>query len=114
MNRTLMERARAILADSGFGKEMWGEVVYTATYVTNRCPTTAVDVNKTPYELWVGRKPDVSKLRTFGCAAYTHIPKELRTKLDPKGRKLYMVGYVGSQRSGHGYTKQTIPVPGFA
>lgn len=93
MNRTLMERARAILAESGFGKEMWGEAVYTATYVTNRCPTAAVDVHKTPYELWTGRKPDVSKLRIFGCAAYTHIPKELRTKLDPKGRKLYMVGY---------------------
>lgn len=93
MNRTLMERARAILAESGFGKEMWGEAVYTATYITNRCPTAAVDVNKTPYELWTGRKPNVSKLRIFGCAAYTHIPKQLRTKLDPKGRKLYMVGY---------------------
>lgn len=51
MNRTLMERARALLAESGFGKEMWGEAVYTATYLTNRCPTSAVTEKKTPYEL---------------------------------------------------------------
>lgn len=93
MNRTLMERARAILAESGFDKEMWGEAVYTATYITNRCPTSAVYFDKTPYELWTGRRPDVDKLRVFGSTAYMHIPRELRTKIDSKSRKLYMVGY---------------------
>lgn len=93
LNRTLMERARALLAESGFGKEMWGEATYTATYITNRCPTSAVDEKKTPFELWNGRKPNVSKLRVFGSAAYLHIPKERRAKLDPKCKKLYHVGY---------------------
>lgn len=93
MNRTLMERARALLAESGFGKEMWGEAVYTATYLTNRCPTSSVKEKKTPYELWTGRKPNVKKLKIFGSAAFLHIPKELRSKLDPKCKKLYHVGY---------------------
>lgn len=93
LNRTLMERARALLAESGFGKEMWGEATYTATYITNRCPTSAVQENKTPYELWNGRKPDVAKLRIFGSTAYLHVPKELRSKLDPKCKKFYLVGY---------------------
>lgn len=93
MNRTLMERARAMLAESGFEKEMWGEAVYTATYLTNRCPTSAVEKKITPYELWNGRKPDVKKLRVFGSAAYLHVPKVLRSKLDSKCKKLYHVGY---------------------
>lgn len=93
MNRPLMERARALLAESGFGKEMWGEAVYTATYLTNRCPTSVGDEKNTPFEIWTSRKPDVMKLKIFGSAAFLHVPKELRSKLNPKCRKLYHVGY---------------------
>lgn len=63
----------------------------TAAYLTNRCPTSAVEEKKTPFELWYGRKPDVKKLRVFGSAAYLHIRKELRTKLDAKCKKLFHV-----------------------
>lgn len=48
---------------------------------------------KTPYELYYGKVPNVSYLRTFGCTAYYHIPKNMRAKLDPTGRKAIMIGY---------------------
>ncbi|GIL59722.1 hypothetical protein Vafri_14448, partial [Volvox africanus] len=38
-------------------------------------------------------RPDVSHLRIFGCAAYVHVPKEKRNKLDPVSRKGTLVGY---------------------
>jgi hypothetical protein len=32
------------------------------------------DLVKTPYELCSGRKPDLSRLRTFGCRVYVEPP----------------------------------------
>ena len=36
---------------------------------------------------------NVSHLKVFGCAAYAHVPYELRKKLDKKGHKYIFVGY---------------------
>ena len=41
----------------------------------------------------MGKKPEVSHLKIFGCLVYVHIPKEKRTKLDPFGKKGIFVGY---------------------
>lgn len=48
LNRTLMEKIRALLKESKLKKEMWGEAVYTATYLLNRSPTKTLSV--IPYE----------------------------------------------------------------
>jgi hypothetical protein len=67
-NRTIMECARSMILAQGLELEFWGEVVNTAVYIKNRCPTKSLD-SKTPQEAWSGRKPDVSHLRVFGCKA---------------------------------------------
>ncbi|GJT63833.1 ribonuclease H-like domain-containing protein [Tanacetum coccineum] len=56
-NRTLIEAARTILADSKLPTTFWAEVVNTACYVQNRVLVTKPH-NKTSYELFLGRKPD--------------------------------------------------------
>ncbi|CAK1599008.1 unnamed protein product [Parnassius mnemosyne] len=91
MNRTLTEKARALLLDSQLPKELWGEALRYAVYVTNRSPTASLNV--TPFEMWEGRRPNVSNFRIFGSSAYAHIPQKLLMKLDPRGVKLKMVGY---------------------
>ena len=93
MNRTLMESARTMIAHAGLPNSYWAEAVATAAYVRNRMPTTAIKNDQTPYELWYGRKPNVSHLRVFGCVAYTHVPDSERQKLDKKAVKLRFVGY---------------------
>jgi hypothetical protein len=55
--------------------------------------------NKTPEEVFFGKKPEVSHLRIFGCPIYTHVPKEKRTKLDPSGKKGIFVGYSESSKA---------------
>lgn len=92
LNRTIIERTRAMLQDSGLSRKYWGETVKTAIYVKNRSPTAAV-LDATPEELWSRYKVDVSNLRVFGCRAFVHTPKELRKKLDVKSREYIMVGY---------------------
>lgn len=93
MNRTLVEKARSMLEDSQIDKRFWGQAIQTAAYLVNRSPSSALDSNVTPFELWEGRKPDVSKLRVFGCPMFVHIPKEHRKKLDAKAWKGTFVGY---------------------
>ncbi|RDX89733.1 hypothetical protein CR513_28502, partial [Mucuna pruriens] len=54
MNRTLLERTRAMLQTAGVAKSFWAEAVKTACYVINRSPSTAIGLS-TPMEgycLW--------------------------------------------------------------
>ena len=80
LNRTLMERARAMLSDAGLPNELWAEDDNTANYI--RCRSPAAKKLRTPWELFFGQKPDVSHMRTFEATAYSHIPEEKRQKLD--------------------------------
>lgn len=92
-NRTLLDKARTMISDSKLPKYMWSEALRVAAFVTNRSPTTAIPDGKTPFELWNGYKPDVSRLRIFGSRCYVWIPSEKRGKMDPKSKQVIMVGY---------------------
>lgn len=86
MNRTLLEKARALLTESKMEK-MWGEATFTATYLLNRSPTKVL--SKTPCEMWkeinqiyVERdKSNLKNLKLFGCTAYVKTLGPLK-KLD--------------------------------
>lgn len=91
-NRTIMESAWTMLHASGLSKRLWAEAVNTAVYTLNRTATTQVK-DSTPYELWTGKKPDLSHMKIFGAAAFVHIPDQLRRKLDAKSKKMFLVGY---------------------
>ena len=65
-------------------KELWGEAILVACFLTNRSPTKALHFNKTPYEMWFNKKPNLSRLQIFGSVAYALVPKERRQKLDKK------------------------------
>ncbi|GJX66313.1 retrovirus-related pol polyprotein from transposon TNT 1-94 [Tanacetum coccineum] len=65
-NRTLIEAARTMLADSKLPTTFWAEAVNTACYVQNRVIIVKPH-NKTPYELFRGRTPALSFMRPFGC-----------------------------------------------
>lgn len=92
-NRTICELARALIIDSEFPKSFWAEAISTAVYVRNRAPTNAHKEATTPYQKWYHCKPDISNLRVFGSLAYSHVPDQLRQKLDDKAEVMTMVGY---------------------
>ena len=79
INRTIMDIARCLLHYAGAPKTFWREAVKMAVYVHNRTPTKALHT-QTPYEIWFGRKPDLSNLRVFGCTAYAILPETQRHK----------------------------------
>ncbi|KMQ81757.1 copia protein, partial [Lasius niger] len=82
---------RCLLSEANLPATFWAEAVNTANYLQNRLPTKANEV--TPYELWTGRKPDLSNIKTFGAKAYAYIHKSKRGKLDPKAIEGILIGY---------------------
>ncbi|GKA11942.1 retrovirus-related pol polyprotein from transposon TNT 1-94 [Tanacetum coccineum] len=91
-NRTLIEAAKTMLADSLLPVIFWAEAINTACNVLNRVLVTKTQ-NKTPYELINGRTPLLSFMRPFGC------PVTILTTLDPLGKfegkadEEFLVGY---------------------
>lgn len=94
-NRSLTEMTRCLLSESKLPNKFWGEAVNTANYLQNRLPTKACE--KTPYELWSGRKPSLAHIKQFGCTAYAYVHKQNRRKLDQRATQGTFVGY--DQRS---------------
>ena len=97
LNRTLMERVRAMLQDAKLSYNLWAEAVSTANYIRNRSPVHGV--HKTPTEIFFGRKPDISGMKTFGATAFVHVPKSQRQKLDAVSKKGVFVGYAADSKA---------------
>jgi transposase InsO family protein len=51
-NRILLERTRALLAESGLSQNLWAEALVTVNYAINRTPVNAH--RRTPWEMFTG------------------------------------------------------------
>jgi hypothetical protein len=63
-----------------------------ACYLVNRSPTSTLD-EKTPHDVWTGKKPSLTHIKVFGCDAYVHLLKENISKLDKKVENCIFIGY---------------------
>ncbi|KAJ9558659.1 hypothetical protein OSB04_013273 [Centaurea solstitialis] len=88
-NRTLLDMVRSMMCHSTLPISFRGHALETAAHILNRAPTKSVE--KTPYELWKGKKPNISFLRIWGCEVYVKRPTS--EKLKPKSDKCFFVGY---------------------
>ena len=90
MNRTLLEKVRCMLSNTGLSENFWAEALAYACYLVNRLPSSAIG-GKTPIEVWSEKiAPDCDLLRVFGCLAYYHVKED---KLDPRAKKGLFVGF---------------------
>nr|GEY42196.1 hypothetical protein [Tanacetum cinerariifolium] len=105
-NKTLIEAARTMLADSLLPIRFWAEAFYIVCYVQNRVLVTKPH-NKTPYELLHGRSPSIGFMRLFGC------PVTILNTLDPLGKfegKVddgFLVGYSVSSKAFRVFNSRT-------
>nr|GEW15334.1 ribonuclease H-like domain-containing protein [Tanacetum cinerariifolium] len=97
-NRTLIEAARTMLADSLLPIPFWDEAVNTACYVQNRVLVTNPH-NKTPYELLIGRTPSIGFMRPFGCPVTILNTVDPLGKFDGKADEGFFVGYTVSSKA---------------
>ncbi|GJT26312.1 putative ribonuclease H-like domain-containing protein, partial [Tanacetum coccineum] len=105
-NRTLIEAARTMLADSKLPTTFWAEAVSTACYVQNRVLVVKPH-NKTPYELFRGFKPALSFMRPFGCHVTILYTLDSIGKFDGKSDEGFFVGYSLSSKAFRVYNTRT-------
>nr|GEY19859.1 hypothetical protein [Tanacetum cinerariifolium] len=91
-NRTLIEVARTMLADSKLPTIFWAEAVNIACYVQNTV-LIVKPYNKTPYELFRGRTPALSFMRPFGCYVTILNTLDYLGKFDGKTDEGFFVRY---------------------
>ena len=70
-NKVLTEMARMMLAESGLPKKFWTEAINTACHILNKVMIRPI-LNKTPYELLKGKKPNISYFKLFGVKYFVH------------------------------------------
>ncbi|GKA82990.1 retrovirus-related pol polyprotein from transposon TNT 1-94, partial [Tanacetum coccineum] len=104
-NRTLIEAARTMLADSLLPIPFWAEAVNTACYVLNRVLVTKPQ-NKTPYELLIGKPHSISFMRPFGCPLTILNTLDPLGKFDGKSDEGYLLGYSTSSKAFRVYNKR--------
>ncbi|GJX96984.1 putative ribonuclease H-like domain-containing protein [Tanacetum coccineum] len=105
-NRTLIEAARTMLADSFLPNTFWAEAVSTACYVLNRVLVTKPH-NKTPYELLTGKKPIISYIRPFGCHVTILNTIDHLGKFAGKSDEGFLVGYSLQSKAFRVYNLET-------
>ncbi|GKC30914.1 ribonuclease H-like domain-containing protein [Tanacetum coccineum] len=91
-NRTIIEAAKTMLADSKLPTTFWAKAVNTACYVQNRVLVIKPH-NKTPYELFLGRKPAFNFIRPFWCPVTILNTLDHLGKFDGKSDDGFFVGY---------------------
>ncbi|GJV08889.1 retrovirus-related pol polyprotein from transposon TNT 1-94 [Tanacetum coccineum] len=105
-NRTLIEVTRTMLADSKLPTTFWAEAVNIACYVQNRVLVIKPQ-NKTPYELYLGRKPTLSFIRPFGCPVTILNTIDHLGKFDGKADEGFFVGYSTNSKTFRVFNSRT-------
>jgi hypothetical protein len=92
--QTLTNMVRCMLTKSRLPKSLWHEALATATYLVNRNPHSSLPNSQTPFEALTGKKPDLCRLRVWGCTAFVlKTTAAGRKKLDTKALEGVFVGY---------------------
>ena len=92
-NRSVMDTARCLLKEADVSRMYWPEIIKAAAYLKNRTLANTL-VEKTPYEIFFGEKPDIKYLKIYGSKVYVRIPEQLRnSKWDDKARLGTLLGY---------------------
>nr|GEV17790.1 ubiquinol-cytochrome-c reductase complex assembly factor 1 isoform X1 [Tanacetum cinerariifolium] len=105
-NRTPIEVARTMLADSLLPIIFWAEAVNTACYVQNKVLVTKPH-NKTSYELLLGTTPSIGFIRPFGCPVTILNTLDPLGKFDGKADEGFLVGYSISSKAFRVFNSRT-------
>ena len=109
-NRTLIDMSRTMLAENNLLGYFWAEAFSTACYIANKTLLRNT-LNKTPYELIKGRKPNLAYFHTFGCQCYILINgKSNIGKFDSRSDEGIFLGYSDRSKAYRVFNKRTLVV----
>ena len=106
-NRVLADMARAMMTEKQVSQVFWADALSTACYISNRAYIRS-SLGKTPYELFKGRKPNLSHLHIFGSKCFIHNNgKDNLGKFDPKSDEGLFLGYSNRSKAYRVFNKRT-------
>jgi hypothetical protein len=89
---------------------VWADVINIACHFLNRIVIRPI-LDKTPYELLKGRKPNLSYLRVFSCKCFIlNNGKDKLSKFDAKADDDIFLGYSSNNMAYKVYNKRTLVV----
>lgn len=98
--------ARTMLNEYKLPKHFWAEAVNTACHVMNRVYLRPL-LNKTSFELYYQKSPNIAHLRVFGCKCYLLNTKDTLGKFDSKADECIFLGYSSCSKAYRVYNKRT-------
>jgi transposase InsO family protein len=105
-NRTLLDMARTMLDEYKTSDRFWAETVNTACYAINRLYLYRI-LKKTSYELFTGKKPNVSYFRVFGSKCFILVKRGRKSKFAPKAVESFLLVYDSNTRAYRVFNKST-------
>ena len=98
--------ARSMLNEKEIPLIFWADAMSTACYISNRAYIRK-GVQKTLYELYKGRKPNLSHLRVFGSKCFIHNNDKVNLgKFDAKSDIGIFIGYSNRSKAYRVYNKR--------
>jgi len=100
LNRVLVEMARTMMRHKDVDQDLRADAIKTAVYIKNRVSSRALPVDKTPYELWTGNKPEASPMRVFGSTCWVVVHKShIDGTFGDKAAKGVFLGYPDGRKA---------------
>uniref|UniRef100_A0A2N9IA16 Retrovirus-related Pol polyprotein from transposon TNT 1-94 n=1 Tax=Fagus sylvatica TaxID=28930 RepID=A0A2N9IA16_FAGSY len=96
-NRHLLDVVRTLLIESSVPPKFWVEALTTATFLINRLPSQALNL-ESPYFRLYHHHPTYTNLHTFGCVCFMHLPPPDRNKLSAQSIRCAFLGYSVTQK----------------
>ena len=100
-NRTIMNMVRSMLCHSSLTSSLWIYALKIVVYLLDRVSSKAV--LKTPFELWIGRRPSLRHLHVWGCPAEVRVYNSHEKKHDSRTINGFFIGYPKNSKGYHFY-----------
>jgi transposase InsO family protein len=91
-NRTLIDMARSILSKYNVSHSFWAKAINTSCFYRKHLYCHQF-LEKTPYEILNGRKPNIAYFMVFGCKCYILKKCTRLSKFEKKYDEDFVLGY---------------------
>ena len=102
-----MTMVRAMLKAKDLLRESCGEAISNVVYILNRSSTKTLQ-GQTPHGKWIGRKPSVDHMRTFGSIVHVKETKGHLSKLEDRSKPIFSSNMSLVQRHIDALTRSTL------
>ncbi|CAI7890840.1 unnamed protein product [Closterium sp. NIES-53] len=99
VNRTLMDRVRAMTTRASLSSKFWPYALEYAPKLHNRISCSGNPSAHSPYFMMTGKAADFSMARTFGCLCYYLPPQGSFGKFEQRGRAGMFLGLSNSRKA---------------